>query len=105
MLKAALTIGDIRGLSTVVSAAEVHRWPAFGHPAARATVLDRQPPLGASVRIGNERCDTIIGADNVVTCRVPPGIYSKPRTLPIVLELRTAARIFRTNGTDFVIRE
>jgi len=32
-----LTIADIRGLSTVVSAAEVHRCPAFGHPAARAT--------------------------------------------------------------------
>jgi len=31
------TIADIRGLSTVVSAAEVHRCPAFGHPAARAT--------------------------------------------------------------------
>ena len=32
-----LTIADIRGLSTVVSAAEVHRCPAFGHPAARAS--------------------------------------------------------------------
>ena len=35
-----VTIADIKSLSTVVSAVEVHRRPAFGHPAARATALD-----------------------------------------------------------------
>lgn len=64
-------------------------------------ILDRAAPPGAKVRIGNVVCDTILGDNLVVTCRVPDRLFAHPGRLPVVLELRLPHQILRSEPIEF----